>query len=513
MAGIPPVIPVVGGAIVPPPPAPYVPVQGAVAAAAALTEDETIQQVLYWIGFRDDVQRTAIIDDSLGSYQDILMLSEKDITAMAEEWHRRSANGRPRRIIFGIRRTKLLKGITHWVADFYRVSDIPHVDNLNEDAFKSQILRALARNEVRRQMRDDTKTAADAASPGPLESEKKWKQWEEKFVNYTHCHLGTNGIPLSYIIRENDAPALTGGPFPDFISQTVACAPLTGEYYEADKRAVFNMLVSFTTGQPSGDWIKDTLRYHDGRRSMQALRNHFAGEGNATRNMAEADRLKESLHYKSERSMAFETFLTNCQKMFNIYDNEGEPMADDAKTRFLFKKVQHSGLQAAIAALRAQQTAGTNITYTMAANHLSTAVSELPEYISKNRNVSGVGTGSDQKGSADIYNSDGSIITGHIPNWRNLTKFDRDLVMNERKRLGIRGGKNSSSGGGNGNKSDANRIKQITAQNKKLKRQIKAIKRKQSSDDATAVTVNSDTDVDPGDTFGGRNSKKKSKNT
>ena len=493
-------------------PPPYVLVNGDNIAPDGLDETDTISQALFWIGFRIDNERNSIIQDSIETFADIRMLSEKDITAMATEWASRTANGG--RIIFGTRRTKLMKGLVHWIQDFYRVSDVPHVDGLNEAAFRSQLLRALARADIRTSIKADTKTAADAASPGPLESEKKWKQWEEKFINYTRSHLGTNGVPLSYVIRENDAPSIDAD-FPDFISQTIACAPLNGEYYEADKQSVFNMIVSFTTGQPSGDWIKDTLRYSDGRRSMRALRDHFAGEGNATRNMAEADMLKDSLHYKSERSMPFETFLTNCQKMFNIYEKEGEPMPDDAKTRFLFKKVQHNGLQTAIAALRAQQTAGTAITYTMAANHLSTAVSELPEYISKNhRNVSGVGTNSDQKGSADIYNSDGSIITGHIPNWRNLTKRDHDIVMNERKRLGIGAGKNGGkSSGGNANKSDSNRMKQISEQNKKLKRQIKALKRKKDSDDAsTAPTAdNSNDDIDAGDQFGGRNAKKKSK--
>ena len=64
----------------------------------------------------------------------------------------------------------------------------------------------------------------------------------------------------------------------------------------ANRTSVFNMIVSFTTGQPSGDWIKSTLRYSDGRRSMEDLRRHFSGEGNATRNLAEAERMQESIH-------------------------------------------------------------------------------------------------------------------------------------------------------------------------------------------------------------------------
>jgi len=54
---------------------------------------------------------------------------------------------------------------------------------------------------------------------------------------------------------------------------------------------VFNMIVSFTTGQPSGDWIKDTPKYLDGWKSMNALRLHFASESNASRTIADADRL------------------------------------------------------------------------------------------------------------------------------------------------------------------------------------------------------------------------------
>ena len=143
--------------------------------------------------------------------------------------------------------------------------------------------------------------------------------------------------------------------------------------------AVFNALISFTTDQPSWDWIKSTLKHNDGRTSMQALQNHFAGEGNASRNKADANRLKDSLHDKNERAMTFEPFLTNCQKMYNIYEKEDKPMSEDAKIRFLFKKVQHTGLQPAIEALKVRQSTSEDLTYTQAANHISKAESELPD--------------------------------------------------------------------------------------------------------------------------------------
>ena len=80
-------------------------------------------------------------------------------------------------------------------------------------------------------------------------------------------------------------------------------------------------------------------------------------------------------------------------------------MSDEAKVRFLFRKVQHAGLRSYIDALKATHTTGTVISYTMAANHLSTAVSELPEYLAKNaRNVSGVQTGGGGGGSKSVHN-------------------------------------------------------------------------------------------------------------
>ena len=96
--------------------------------------------------------------------------------------------------------------------------------------------------------------------------------------------FGLLGLTQSRVFAEKTGPI-----------QEKSYAP-NGEYFEADKLTVFNIIIAFTTGQPSGDWVKATHRYADGRRSMKALRDPFAGEGNATRNISEADRLKESLH-------------------------------------------------------------------------------------------------------------------------------------------------------------------------------------------------------------------------
>ena len=144
--------------------------------------------------------------------------------------------------------------------------------------------------------------------------------------------------------------------------------------------------------------------------------------------------------------------------MFNIYDVHGEPMTEDAKIRFLFKKVNHEGPQSTLDAMKtkiATEVAGA-VTYTTVANHLATAVSELPDFLARNRNVSGINAAAAAGGGGSnfgpgphhgIYNKDNTVHTGHHPNWSNMTADDRKAVNDERARLGL--GRNQKKKQGN----------------------------------------------------------------
>ena len=53
----------------------------------------------------------------------------------------------------------------------------------------------------------------------------------------------------------------------------------------------------------------------------------------------------------------------------------------------------------------------TAVTYTMAANHLSTELYQLPEYLNKNRSVSNLPIGGNLGGGVQNNNSDGGSKT------------------------------------------------------------------------------------------------------
>ena len=149
-----------------------------------------------------------------------------------------------------------------------------------------------------------------------------------------------------------------------------------------------------------------------------------------------AEKLRDSLHYKSEHSLPFSTFLDRMQKMFNIFKEEGEQLTENGKDRELFKCVQHMQLQDTVKALFVRFDLD-GITYTEAANHLTAAVSELPEFqlaqhVSSVKRICGGGRGKHKRDS--IYAEDGTIFTGYYSNFMSFPKKECDKVTAKRER-------------------------------------------------------------------------------
>ena len=265
-------------------------------------------------------------------------------------------------------------------------------------------------------------------------------------------------MPLSYIVREQEDPKHDRDFGDDIVSEMIACAPLHGAHFRADSRRVYQLLKNYLVVETVQQWIKNLEPHADGRPEMLALRAHYSRVGNSSRRIATAKRMREDLHYKNERSLAFSIFLDQMQKMFNIYEVEGEEFTENAKLRELFKWVQHPQLQDTVKALKVRIDME-GITYTQAANHLTAAVLELPEYhLTRKVTASSSGTPRIQGGGGNSHNSnikrkggmqapnkgilmsDGSVFTGYYPNWLELSKGGKQHVFdsrNKKKKEGV----------------------------------------------------------------------------
>ena len=124
------------------------------------------------------------------------------------------------------------------------------------------------------------------------------------------------------------------------------------------------------------------------------------------------------------------------------------------------------------------------ITYTTVANHISTAVSELSDYLSHSRKVIGVSGRTTSSSSYNIYNLDGTISTGHHANWIEMGAENCKKVSKEYSRLGFEKvkGKHTCSSSQKNSKNSANKrntISQLEASNLTQKNIIASLKRAQ----------------------------------
>lgn len=451
-------------------------------------------QTLSWIGY--DEAQVRVLEEEFGDLPTMGSATRTEIADVLKSYAQRTvAAGR---IISGLVRTKRMQGLAHWVRDFKRVGEEAHIDGHDEESFLSEILAAAERATAREADKSTAEARAKEASPGKLSSEKDWEKWETKLINQLSILHGVLEVPLVYVIREQ--PAEEDETFTSFTEECIAKCPVEGSWFEADARTVHQLIESYTTGENSEVWVKKIRRHQNGRMDMEALRAHYRGEGNQSRRITDAEMMRDTLHYKSESAMPFATFLAKVQKMFNIYDQIGEPYSEAAKLRFLFDKVQSPDLKHPLEAVRTVSSMNPDaFTFTSAANHLASSVKPRSK-----RELAAVAF-SDTTSEKNDIRRDGKIFTGYYPNWKQLSRDDQKAVLAERDRLGTKGNKSDG-------KSQKPQQKNWKKQVKGLKRKIAALKRKASGSDSSDDDEEKDEpSSDAGNAFGGRNEKSKSK--
>ena len=88
---------------------------------------DEMELALGYIGFDNAIVRNRLRNEGLQDFSDLKSLKEKDIREIAESFTKRTIGDG--RFLFGIRRTRLLIGMVHWVQDFARVGETPSMNN------------------------------------------------------------------------------------------------------------------------------------------------------------------------------------------------------------------------------------------------------------------------------------------------------------------------------------------------------------------------------------------------
>ena len=115
-------------------------------------------------------------------------------------------------------------------------------------------------------------------------------------------------------------------------------------------------------------------------------------------------------------------------------------MTENAKLRELFKRTKHTQLTESVKAFEVRYDMD-GLTYTQAANHLTAAVSQLPDHQMARgiSNVKTTGGGGNKQARIccdgnSIYATDGTIWTGHYDEWATMKDVDKERITAEWER-------------------------------------------------------------------------------
>ncbi len=111
---------------------------------------------------------------------------------------------------------------------------------------------------------------------------------------------GRDGVPLSYVVRDMNAPDPT--PHPNFLDDYVSMAPLAGNAFVIDTSQVHTFLMNLISGNDTAEAkVQRIDNQNDGRVDSLRLKEHYQGVGIHGIDTREADATLKTLFYAGEK--------------------------------------------------------------------------------------------------------------------------------------------------------------------------------------------------------------------
>lgn len=476
----------------------------------------TVSQVLEWIGITDAAQKRAVTADLAPNpekFSNLIDETQEGIKDVCDSYTKLEQDSfrLPRSVI------KRLVSLMLWAKDCHRLDEGTEFPN---GTTKADCLALLDDARVRDELRKSQVKAGKALIASEfvlkLKNRSQWERWSVELKSTLNSIIGSKGIPISYVIRENQDAELDG--HATWELKAYHGANLAGPQYRMDCKLVHQIIIrNIAEESDAYTYVKSELKNEDGRKDILALRKRYENQAVLQERINEANRTLTSLAYKNERSLTFERFSSKLQKAIDTLNEcERAPHNGDIVDS-LWGRIQNAELQPYVQALKVQYSQNPR-SYNLILQDIASQIPTLARNPGFRRNVSECGTeemevtrdGDCPKSGAITPN--GKLYIGNYPG----NKWNDSKVRPYHKRINDARARNpvGNRGGGSGNrrggkygnrKGNAKRkIAQLTAEIKSLK----------GANNATAVDIHDqdgkkgpDVKADSSNAFGGRSSK------
>ena len=473
----------------------------------------TNAQIMTMVGIAPAANRNAIIADLLSEGLDGLKyMTDEEVRDTCTSYAKRTDGPFP--VVLTPVQKQRIKSLVLWAKDRDRVGqDLSFPATTSQAEFRSAISESLERDRRRRSQKKEGESYLDSTFNTKLKSASHWEKWLEE-LNITLCQIiGVRGVPLTYVIHDNDASNFDAGlPYDKAVTNGMT---LTGEEFKQDARTVHKIILkNVHEDSDAYTYIKTLIRHRNGRRDMQALRERYSSDATKQAIINKAKNDLQNLCYKNERSFSFEKFSSKLQKAYDELEDNGRAVNNGDIVDGLWKRIQSADIQLYVASLKIEYQRSPR-SYKLILQDIAAEVGNATpsgNNFGGGRGVSATYTKSGPCPKKGVHTSDGSVFIG---------TYGKDQWLSESVKPHhdeIREARSQNNGGqiqSRSQKRNINAVKREKKKLKKLKAQVAATKKVIASGDVDvaddATTSNTNKHDNAGDAFGGKRTKAKEK--
>ena len=231
-----------------------------------LTMPLTRIQTLTLLGFTTaDYRNTIIADlmpDNLGE------LEELDVDDVKEACNDYNFN------VLCIKVNRL-QSLCLWVKDRKRACAVINIPDGTDAADLQKMLKASVEREDRRKaMKKTGEGLIDMSFNNKLKSQNQWQKFKQELWSTLSMIIGVKGIPLTYVIRENDNPAFNKDV--PFDKSVILGTAINDEAFSQDAQVVHQIILhNVPENLDAYTYIKPVLKKRNGRIDMEKLQVRF----------------------------------------------------------------------------------------------------------------------------------------------------------------------------------------------------------------------------------------------
>jgi hypothetical protein len=317
-----------------------------------------------------DPVTNAIVDlGGINTPRKLGMMREKDLADMGKTIS--SLTQARGGVIISNAAIRYLGGLSFWIRDKIRRGQFDETDPANFTADVCEECISKMDYETKDEKMSET---VKSLHPGKVKNGKGWTQWELGFINYLTGIRGKTGVPLQYIIRK-DTPV--GHVFQDDNEQLIHEAVHEGVAFEEDNRTVYQLLKNCALETPAWEWIRSMDGRQNGRQAMIALRLHYDGPGEIEKRLAQAKKQLSDIHYRTEQTFPFESYITKLKSSFEVLEECNEAYTERNKVSILLDRIQSNNTQIQAAKTTIRMSNELKADFNAAANCLSEIVATV----------------------------------------------------------------------------------------------------------------------------------------